>query len=413
MNGKFEIVRNYIKNSWIKSVKPKDNFSLVLPYDYVPPCIDGSLTSLFYWDTYFTNKGLYLDGLTEYAFNNIENLKFCLRKFGCVPNYCLSDGAELCSQPPLLYLMVKDYYEQTKDLDFLEDSYQALELEYSFWMTKRISENGLNRYGANFDFMQGGDDHIEYFTSRLKLDVSSWERKEVAELLENIVAEAESGEDFTPRFRKQAKYINPIDLNSVLYGFELTMAEFSKILNKGQYESWLDKAQKRKALINEYCLDKASGIYFDYNLKTNSFNNVISVACYLPYVFGISENAQAIDKINAKLICANGVASCQEIESDKEKFQWGFPNCWAPHQFWAFTANQKINNISVANDIANKYLYTVSNEFENSQMLFEKYDAVKGGKAVVNEYGCPEMLGWTAGVYCYLFSQVVEKQKIT
>ena len=113
-------VREYIKNSWIKAVKDKaTREDFPLPFDYIPPCIDGSLTDLYYWDTYFTNKGLYIDGLREYAYNNIQNLKYCLNKFGCVPNMCTIDGGDLCSQPPLLCLMVDDYYEQTKDLLFL------------------------------------------------------------------------------------------------------------------------------------------------------------------------------------------------------------------------------------------------------------------------------------------------------
>ena len=68
-------VRNYIKNSWLIAVKKKDvDKNFLLPYDYIPPCIEGDLINLYYWDTYFTNLGLYLDGLTQYAFNNIENL---------------------------------------------------------------------------------------------------------------------------------------------------------------------------------------------------------------------------------------------------------------------------------------------------------------------------------------------------
>lgn len=399
-------VREYIKNSWIKAVKDKaTREDFPLPFDYIPPCIDGSLTDLYYWDTYFTNKGLYIDGLREYAYNNIQNLKYCLNKFGCVPNMCTIDGADLCSQPPLLCLMVDDYYEQTKDLLFLADSYQALEKEYSFWMTKRICENGLNRYGTHYDFSEQGQEHIDYFTDRLGIDVSGWTRGQIAELCENLVAEAESGEDFTPRFLHQAKYINPIDLNCYLYAFEKCMAKFSTILGQGKEEEWETLAQKRAERMKKYCYDEKTGIFFDYNYQTNTRGNVIAVACYLPFVFGIYQDKRALASINEQLICDNGVASCQEIMGEEEKFQWGYPNCWAPHQYWAYIANQKANNFEKAKEIARKYLLNLANEFDKSGKLFEKYDAVKGGKAVVNEYGCPEMLGWTAGVFAVLFSE--------
>jgi neutral trehalase len=46
-----------------------------------------------------------------------------------------------------------------------------------------------------------------------------------------------------------------------------------------------------------------------------------------------------------------------------------------------------------------KWLNTVATEFEKGGKLYEKYDAVVGGKATINEYGLPEMLGWTAGIF--------------
>ena len=116
----YEKTSEYIHSSWCKSVRRKDNRKdFILPYDFVPPCVDGDLTDLYYWDTYFTNKGLYIDGLSEYAYNNIQNLKFCLDKFGCVPNMCRANGADYASQPPLLVFMIDDYYEFSKNKAFL------------------------------------------------------------------------------------------------------------------------------------------------------------------------------------------------------------------------------------------------------------------------------------------------------
>ena len=67
----------YIEKSWKNAVKKRDcDKTFPLPYDYIPPCVDGDLTNLFYWDTYFTNLGLYLDGMGEYCYNNIECLLY-------------------------------------------------------------------------------------------------------------------------------------------------------------------------------------------------------------------------------------------------------------------------------------------------------------------------------------------------
>ena len=44
--------------------------------------------------------------------------------------------------------------------------------------------------------------------------------------------------------------------------------------------------------------------------------------------------------------------------------------------------------------------------FANTGKLWEKYDAVNGGKATANEYAETEMLGWTAGVYNDIYEEI-------
>lgn len=332
------------------------------------------------------------------AFGNVEDLKYSLRKFGCVPNCCWEKGAEFCSQPPLLFLMVKDYFDVTNDYDFLKDSYDCLKLEYSFWMTKLISENGLNKYGTNYDFYNN-ETNIQYYVNRKKLDISGWTERQISEYCENMITEGESGEDHTPRFHEKASNFNPIDLNSILYGFENTMADFCEILGYTEKGEWLNRAKKRKGLIEKYCLDVKTGVFFDYDFENGKLSDVYCVACYLPFAFGLTNNKESIKLINQKLILSNGVVSCEKVDYKGCELQWGYPNCWAPHQFWSYVANKKVGNEKVALTIANNYVRTVSKEFNLSGKLFEKYDAVLGTKSVTNEYGCPEMLGWTAGVF--------------
>ncbi|MFR6641122.1 MAG: trehalase family glycosidase [Christensenellales bacterium] len=49
--------------------------------------------------------------------------------------------------------------------------------------------------------------------------------------------------------------------------------------------------------------------------------------------------------------------------------------------------------------MAEFWLNDVAGTFEKTGKLYEKYDGEKGGAATVNEYGVPEMLGWTAGTF--------------
>lgn len=406
---KLKKVNEYIKNSWIKSVQKNDvDPDFVMPCDFIPPCIagkPGAFVQLFYWDTYFTNKGLYIDKMEKYAKGNIEDLKFALRKFGCVPNMCRATGADYASQPPLLVFMVDDYYEFSKDVEFLKDSFDALKIEYSFWMTKRISPTGLNRWGGNYDYRKNiSKETTSYVNKRTGQQVhGTWE--DVVKYHENSLAQGESGQDNTKRYLMRASEINAVDLNSYLYGFEKTMAKFAVILGEDQ-KVWVDRADKRKALMDKYLLDKDTGIYFDYIFTDDKLTGIYCVDNYTPFIFGITDENLAVEKINQVLIKEHGVVSTAIPSTNGEQYQWGYPNAWAPHQYWAYTANVKAGKIDKANEIALKYLNTVADEFTLSGTLYEKYDGVNGGKAVVNEYGVPEMLGWTAGIYQYLYKEI-------
>ena len=395
----YEKTSEYIKNSWDYAIKQKDvDKSFILPFDYIPPCIDGDLINLYYWDTYFTNIGLINDGKVEFALNNIKNLIFCLRKFGCVPNMCRANGATYASQPPLLFLMVKDYYDISKEQLFLSDAYDALKLEYVFWMSKRISETGLNRYGCNFDYNKSEPDLKDY-SERVGLDISKLTSEQKKHIAINRVAEGESGHDYTPRFDGRAYEINPIDLNSYLYGFEKTMAEFSWVLKNNEQETWTKRAEKRKQLMDKYCLDKETGVYFDYDFVNKQRRNVFCGPCYLPFVFGITNDIHALNSVNDKLIVKYGVLSCEKLIDDGLTYQWGYPNSWAPYNWFGYLANKKCGNKIYSERIIKAWLNNIAETFNKTGKLFEKYDAINGGVATVSEYGTPEMLGWTAGTF--------------
>lgn len=411
MNAEYKKTSEYIKRSWLSAVKKKDaDKNFLMPYDYIPPCVDGDLINLYYWDTYFTNLGLYEDGLENYAYNNIKNLIFCLDKFGCVPNMCRANGATYASQPPLLFMMIRDYYRFTGDIVFLSDGYRALKKEYAFWMTKRSSETGLNRYGSNFDY-SAGDPDLSDFSKRIGVDLSGLTRAEKTALALDRCAEGESGHDYTPRFCGRAYEVNPVDLNSYLYGFECAMSEFADILGKDKTESdqWAEKAQLRKTLMDELLLDRASGVYFDYDFERKERNNIFSGANYLPYVFGITADKSALSSINARLVKKYGVLCCEELKNDGLTYQWGYPNSWAPYNYFAYEANRLCGNQTESINIATAWLDNISETFEKTGKLYEKYDAITGGAATVNEYGVPEMLGWTAGTFEKMFSELTKK----
>ena len=130
---------------------------------------------------------------------------------------------------------------------------------------------------------------------------------------------------------------------------------------------------------------------------------VVCSACYVPFALGIADERRGVEKINQTLMLEYGVTSCEKIDTKGEVFQWGYPNMWAPHNYWAYVANKRVGLTARAEEVRLKYLSTVSRVFKETNNLYEKYDATTGDKTTFNEYGLPEMLGWTAGVFQVFF----------
>lgn len=59
----------------------KDDDTLIgLPYPYTVPCADGIFNELYYWDTYFTNKALFVVGNSQQAKYNVLDIFVSDRK---------------------------------------------------------------------------------------------------------------------------------------------------------------------------------------------------------------------------------------------------------------------------------------------------------------------------------------------
>lgn len=106
---------------------------------YVPnPVIvpGGRFREFYYWDSYWIIKGLLLCEMTDTARGMVENFLHIVDVYGHIPN-----GGRIYygmrSQPPLLLPMVHLYYEHTKDLDFIKNHINTMEMEFHFWMTNR------------------------------------------------------------------------------------------------------------------------------------------------------------------------------------------------------------------------------------------------------------------------------------
>ena len=407
MDNACKKMKEYVKNSWEKAKTELKTPTFTLPYPFVPPCVNGEFRVLYYWDTYFTNVGLLADGKTELAKYNVDTLLYALDLFGCVPNCVQEGGADFASQPPLLGLMLQDIYRATGDKAWLKKAVVGLEKEYAFWMEKRMTEIGLNQYRGNTDNQAALAGYYDYVATRLHLSVNM-PLAEKAVRGANFLAEGESGEDFTPRYahHNALDYVQ-IDLNAHLYGVEDFLARYYH--DKDEEKSAYYAAQRNARLqrIERYCYDSETGIYFDYDFVAKKRSKTVCAACFLPWFYGFGKGEKGLAEVYESLQSKGGVYACQDVGDTS--YQWGYPNIWAPHQYFAYEALKRSGANEQATTLAKGYTRLLAGEFEKTACLWERY--TPEGVAPSLEYTTQEMLGWTAGVYNHFYNELTKGEE--
>lgn len=382
-----------------KRYASEDNGTLIgLPFPYTVPCVEGTFQEMYYWDTYFTNKGLIAIGDVDQAKNNVENMFYLVKKYGFMPNGNRVKYLKN-SQPPFLSHMVFDIYNVTEDKVWLSQAYDVLKIEYDFWMSKRITNTGLNRYLGNE--MPEGHDYTEsarYLCNRIGFvpDLDD------VELTKGCFAGCESGWDMNPRTSyKTHKYVT-IDLNSLLYAMESHMSFFALELDKiKESNTWKQAAKKRADLCKKYLID--DGIYYDYEFEKCTNQKFASVANFYPLYCNLAsiEEAKTAKGLLTKLETEFGVLTCEKNEIIGT-YQWDYPNGWAPMQLIVIEGLINYGYKDDAKRIASKFIKMVDDVYNNTGHLWEKYNVLDGTIDVKNEYEMPTMMGWTFGVYIYL-----------
>lgn len=396
-------ILNYINENFPKTIRfnPKDEGNLIgLPNPYNVPSITDHFQEMYYWDTYFLNRGLIINGWIEQAKNNTENMFFLINKYGFMPNgnrtFYLHN-----SQPPFLSMMVDDIYEKTKNNDWLMKAYDVLKKEYKFWDENRKSPIGLTMYTGNTE-MAINEGMYEGFLRRIG---SRPEGKTDAQLSMQYVAVCESGWDINPRFDFHVEDFCSVELNALMFAFEKNMAKFCEILNVDNKDEWLKKAENRKTLMDKYMLK--DGIYFDYDFTNKVISDKFSCASYYPMMVGMVTNEQAktLNDNLYRLETDFGVATTEKAyDEGVYRYQWQYPNGWAPLQNVVYQGLLRYGFVDDAKRIAKKYINLVETNFEKTHNLWEKYNVVTGGINIAGESSggykdMPPMMGWTAGVY--------------
>jgi len=468
-----EAQQYYIAN-WKKSVRTLTHDSadfIGLPYPYSTPTLAGNqmFQEMYYWDSYFINCGLLAYGshpqsdgestadekfAIQQAINNCNNLIYLVNKFGFVPNanrFSMTNR----SQPPLLGAMITDIFEVTADTAWLRVALKALEKEHHWWMENRslnlspseyagikvgkhdTASLRLNHYGNSaddafllrFSKFLSGRLGPKFDSLYLSLNLDSFvggygqKRPKGLRLDSHLLAEAESGWDFTTRFNARCMSIAPLDLNCLLYLSEKTLATSYKTLKEHKKSrEWQRQSKTRKALINKLFYNKHTGWYWDYDLAKREINFNHNAAQFMPYFVGLAKhnsgNKTALARLSNTYIGKFGVHPCLPLSKDSSaiaanrvlwKTQWDSPNAWPPLTYFAAqaienyaTGQGKLTNLMLnmkRNQLIVSFMESVEVQFAITQKFWEKYNIDYGTLQVVNEYPMPDFFGWTAGVY--------------
>jgi alpha,alpha-trehalase len=381
--------RDYIAGYWPKLTRfhPKDDDSLLgLPNPYLVPAYEEGhefdFNELYYWDSYFISQGLLDKSHKTLVVGILEDLFNLYNRFKIIPNasrtYLMGR-----SQPPFLSSFILDvYHAYGLDKKWLAKAIKIAQDEYhTVWMgsnkpNARLVYKGLSRY---YD--------VNYL---------------------NDLAEAESGWDMTPRFSHKALNFLPVDLNSLLYKYEMDFAEAAQILGKEREAlQWQTAAKMRQKAMHELMWSEIRGLYYDYNYVKEHRGSVSSLAAYYPMWAGLATEHQAAKLVSAlrKFESKGGLAATDALPiglyvPGSLPAQWAYPNGWAPLHYIVIKGLQRYGYHDEARRIAMKWLRTNLDWFKKHGVFLEKYNVVQPNRPPAKGiYPSQTGFGWTNAVF--------------
>lgn len=361
----------------------------------------GRFNEMYGWDSYFIGLGLLIDDRWELARDMVDNFVYQIIHYGKILNanrsYYLAR-----SQPPFVTDMALRVYEQWQPQEnsdderkaWLRHTLQAAIKEYhTVWMgSPRLDpKTGLSRYrpdglGIPPETEASHFDHvIEPYANRLGITKEDYMQKyndgiikepELDEYFLHDRAVRESGHDTTYRFEKVCANLATVDLNSLLYKYEVDIAYAIRNILDGdlldsdgvpqEADVWEERARLRKERIDKYLWNEENSLYYDYDTVKEEQTTYESVTAFWTMWAGCASHDQAKKMTSQslhKFEAIGGLVSGTEesrgaISLDRPNRQWDFPFGWAPHQIMAWKAFDNYGMHDVAARLAYRWLYT-------------------------------------------------------
>ncbi|PWN25540.1 putative neutral trehalase [Jaminaea rosea] len=421
----------------------------------VPFIVPGArFNELYNWDSYFISLGLVVDNMVEMAQGTVDHFIFEIKHYGKILNgnrtYYL-----MRSQPPFLTDMALQVYsrlnpeKEDENKAWLKRAIQAAIKEYhTVWacQPRRDPKTGLSRYRPEGRGVPP-ETEASHFTHVLRpyaekhgLSVNEFTRKynygevlepELDEYFMHDRAVRESGHDTTYRLEKRCANMATVDLNALLYKYEVDIATAirelfdDELMLEDEFEllgplppslapqgqpakpsfstkapqtsrEWFARAAYRKQQVDKYCWNEGMGLYYDYDTVKEEQSVYESVTCYWAMWAGMSSESQASKLVHQSLkrfevqggLIPGTEDSRGKITLDRPNRQWDYPFAWPPHQMLAWVGLERYGYLEEARRLAYRWLYLMTSAFSNfNGVVPEKFDAVKLSHMVAAEYG--------------------------
>jgi alpha,alpha-trehalase len=383
---------------------------LPLTTSYVVP--GGRFREMYYWDSYFTMLGLQVSGRHDLVAGMVENFAGLIDRHGFIPNgtrtYYLSR-----SQPPFFAAMVRLQAGHDGD-EVLVRRLPQLEREYDFWMdgvesiapgdahrrVVRLPDGAvLNRYWDDLDIPRD-EAYLE------DIETAKQSGRPPAQVYRELRAAAESGWDFSSRWLDDGKTLAtirttdflPVDLNSLLYQLELTIARGCEIARRAECISRMSAAARsRRETLVRVMWDPKLGAFTDYDRRHARGSSRLTAATAYPLFVGLATREQAegvASTINKSLLSPHGLATTT-VDSGQ---QWDAPNGWAPLQWVAIEGLRRYGEDGLALKIVTRWIKENARVFCHTGKLVEKYNVAEAGAGAGGEYPVQDGFGWTNAV---------------
>jgi alpha,alpha-trehalase len=386
----------------------------------------GRFNELYGWDSYMESLGLIVSNRVDLAKAMVMNFCFCIKHYGKILNANRSYYL-LRSQPPFLTDMALRVYDKIKtepdSMDFLRQAtLAAIKEYYSVWMSEpRFDKTtNLSRYrpeglgvppeteATHFLhlLMPYAEKHRLSFEEFVQAyNDGSIKEPDLDEYFLHDRAVRESGHDTSYRLERVCANLATVDLNSLLYKYEVDIARTIRTCFKDklaippefhtpatqsvEMESssvWDRRARRRKLAMDKYLWDEEQGMYFDYDTVKQERRTYESATTFCAMWAGLSTPAQAaqmVQKALPKFEVYGGLVSGTEesrgiIGLDRPNRQWDYPYGWAPQQMLAWTGLLRYGYKDEAERLAYKWLFMISKAFVDfNGVVVEKYDVTR------------------------------------